>query len=124
MKHLMYRGQESKTFNYQLISPAPVTLKQSQGHQTTNDNADPKQGYNHAKLKDLTLMVSEKKPMLKGCVFSFQRRKCQLSALNMCENQKYWFTPDPLDAINNCTKFQLNQKRNITFSILNCLILL
>ena len=31
------------------ISDTPVTLKQSQGHQTTKDNADAKQGYNHAK---------------------------------------------------------------------------
>ena len=28
-----------------------VTLKQSQGHQTYNDNVHPKQGYNHAKLE-------------------------------------------------------------------------
>ena len=27
-----------------------MTLKQSQGHQTCNDNFDPEQGYNHAKF--------------------------------------------------------------------------
>ena len=33
------------------ISDTPVTLKQSQGHQTYNENVDPNQGYDHAKLK-------------------------------------------------------------------------
>ena len=33
-----------------IISDTPVTLKQSQGHQTYNDNVDSKQGYNHAKF--------------------------------------------------------------------------
>ena len=33
------------------ISDKPVTLKQSQGHQTYNDNVDPKQGFNHAKFE-------------------------------------------------------------------------
>ena len=33
-----------------IISDTPVTLKQSQGHQTYNVNVDSKQGYNHAKF--------------------------------------------------------------------------
>ena len=33
------------------ISDTPVVLKQSQGHQTWNDNVDPKRGYNHAKFE-------------------------------------------------------------------------
>ena len=33
------------------ISDIPVTLKQNQGHQTYNDNVDPKQGSNHAKFE-------------------------------------------------------------------------
>ena len=33
------------------MSTTPVTLKQSQGHQTQNGNIDPKQGYNHAKFE-------------------------------------------------------------------------
>ena len=33
------------------ISDTPVTLKQSQGRQTHNENVDPKQGYNHAKVE-------------------------------------------------------------------------
>ena len=28
-----------------------MTLKQSQGHQTYNENVDPEQGYNHAKFE-------------------------------------------------------------------------
>ena len=31
------------------IFDTPVTLKQGQGHETYNDNVDPKQGYNHGK---------------------------------------------------------------------------
>ena len=34
-----------------IISDTPVTLKQSQGHQTYNDNVDSKQGYNHVKFE-------------------------------------------------------------------------
>ena len=33
------------------LSDRPVTLKQSQGHQTYNENVDQKQGYNHAKYE-------------------------------------------------------------------------
>ena len=33
------------------ISDTSVTLKQSKGHQTYNDNVDPKQGYNRAKFE-------------------------------------------------------------------------
>ena len=36
-----------------------MTSKQCLGHQTYNENVDPKQGYNS--LRDLTLTVSEKK---------------------------------------------------------------
>ena len=32
------------------IFDTPVTLKQGQGHETYNDNVDPKQGYSHTKL--------------------------------------------------------------------------
>ena len=44
------------------ISDTTVILKQSQGHQTYNDNVDPKQGYNYSRFEK-SLMVSEKKPM-------------------------------------------------------------
>ena len=45
------------------IADTPATLKQSHGHQTYSDNIDLKKGYYQAKfdLKDLALMVSEKK---------------------------------------------------------------
>ena len=33
------------------ISDTSVTLKQSQGNQTLNDNVDPKQAYNHAQFE-------------------------------------------------------------------------
>ena len=37
------------------ISDTPVTVKQNQGHQTYNDNVDPKQGYNPVSYTHLTL---------------------------------------------------------------------
>ena len=55
------------------ISDTPVTLKQSQGHQTYNDNVEPKKVITMQSLKDLALKVSKKKPLLKG--FFFQTRK-------------------------------------------------
>ena len=46
---------EDKNSNYTqfavYISDTPVTLKQSQGHQTYNDNIDPKQGFSHGKFE-------------------------------------------------------------------------
>ena len=33
------------------VSDKPVTLKQSQGHQTYNENVNPEWGYNHAKFE-------------------------------------------------------------------------
>ena len=49
------------------ISDKPVTLKQSQGHQTQNDTVDPKKGYNHAKLERPPLNSAAEKSMLKFC---------------------------------------------------------
>ena len=43
------------------ISDISVTLKQSHGHQTYNDNVDPKQGYNRAKFERSAVMMSMKK---------------------------------------------------------------
>ena len=37
------------------IFDKPATLKQNQGHQTQNDNVDPKEGYNHAKFERLCI---------------------------------------------------------------------
>ena len=51
IQRLNRRGQESKARNLQFIFFTPVTLKQSEGHQTQNDNTNPKQGYNQAKFE-------------------------------------------------------------------------
>ena len=50
-QHLNYSGQKSKKAHFAVyISDTPVILKQNQGHETYNENVDPKQGYNHAKF--------------------------------------------------------------------------
>ena len=87
---LTNKGQESKTCNLQFIFWTPVTLKQSHGHQTYHSNVDPKQVIIMQSLKDLTLMVSEKKPTsrLSVWLFVFQIRKSQLSLLTMCVKSK------------------------------------
>ena len=67
------------------ISVTAVTLKQSQGHQTYCDRVDPKQSYNHTKLKDLAFCfqwqiaiwkINNKKNVTHclcvGCVYSGQ----------------------------------------------------
>ena len=43
------------------ISDKDMSLKQSQGHQSYNDEVDSEQGHFHAKLTILALLVSEKK---------------------------------------------------------------
>ena len=50
----MFTLQRTRIQNMQFavyISDTPVTLKESQGHQTYNENVHPKQGYNNAKLE-------------------------------------------------------------------------
>ena len=50
--HTMFKLEDKNT-NHTIcsyISYTLVTLKPSQGHQTQNDNVDPKQGHNHAKF--------------------------------------------------------------------------
>ena len=56
------------------VSETLVTLKQNQGHQTYNVNVDPSKVIVMQCLKDLALMVSEKKPML---IF-LKVRKCHM----------------------------------------------
>ena len=56
LQHSNYSRQEStqeskKTQLTVYISYIPVTLKQSQGHQTYHENVDPEQDYNHAKFE-------------------------------------------------------------------------
>ena len=50
----MFTLQRTRIQNMQFavyISDTTVILKQSQGHQTYNDNVGPEQGYNHAKFQ-------------------------------------------------------------------------
>ena len=49
-----------------------MTLKLSQGYQTYNDNVDPKQGYNHAKLERFCFSGAQEKANVK--VFSQTRK--------------------------------------------------
>ena len=51
-----------------------VNLKQSQGHQTSDDNVDQKQDYNHAKFERSCSYGVQEKASIKG--FFFQMRKC------------------------------------------------
>ena len=92
------------------ISDTPVTFKQSQGHQTYNDNVNPKQGYNHAKFERTCSRSVKEKGNVKG--FS-NKEICPFSPLTMCKNQKQWHIYDLLDVINNCTKFQLHRRRTV-----------
>ena len=39
--------------------------------------------------------------------FLSNQEACQLSSLNMCESQKYWYIHDLLDVLDKPTKFQL-----------------
>ena len=82
---LNYRGQESKTPISLQFSDIPVTLKQSQGHQTYNEHVDPKHGYNQAEFERICCTGVWEKANVK----SFSKEKvCQLSPLNNCESQK------------------------------------
>ena len=76
----MFKLQRTRIQNMQFavyISDTPVTLKQSQGHQTYNDNVDPKQGYNHAKFERSCFNGVQKKPT---CFF-FQTRNMSIISL-------------------------------------------
>ena len=49
IQRLRHSRQESKKQSAAYGSDTPVTLKQGQGHKTSNELVDPKQGYNNAK---------------------------------------------------------------------------
>ena len=54
--HTTFKVQWTRIYKAQFavyISDTPVILKQSQGHQTYNEDADPEQGYNHAEFERL-----------------------------------------------------------------------
>ena len=55
------------------VSDTLVTLKQSQGHQTYNGNADPGQGYKNAKFEKSHLNNIWEKGNIKGCFFFKQK---------------------------------------------------
>ena len=87
---LINRGQEPKTCNLQLmfLTLTPVTLNQSQGHQTYHDDLDPKQGYNHEKFERSCLDGAREKKKGQVKVFFPNEDICQLSPFNICEKQK------------------------------------
>ena len=70
-QHLNCRGQESKPHSLKFTFLTPVTLKQSQGHQTFNDNVDPKLGYKHAKFERSCFDGVCQKANIKGFSVSF-----------------------------------------------------
>ena len=91
------------------ISDTPVTLKQSQGHQAWNENVDLKQGYNHAKFERSCFnSVGKKSQHFKK---NFKGDNMSIISLEHVHNHTQWYVHNLLDAINNHTKFQLNQIR-------------
>ena len=68
----MFKLQRTRIQNMQsvvFISDIPVTLKQSQGHQSYNDNVDPNQGYYHAKFERSRLNGVWEKANINSCCF-------------------------------------------------------
>ena len=62
-----------------------MTLKQSQGHQTYNDNVDPSKVITMQSVKDLAVMVSEKKANVK--VF-FKQENLSIISLERVQKKK------------------------------------
>ena len=86
--HTTFKLQRTRIQNKQFAvyySEMSVTLNQSQGHLTYNNNVDPTQVIVMRSLKDFALMVSEKKPTLK---YFFSKRGNMLSPLNMRGKKK------------------------------------
>ena len=71
-----------------------MTWKQSQGYQTYNENVDFWKGCNSAQLERSCFNCVQEKSTLKSVFLknNFYEEVCQLSPLNMCENQKQWYT--------------------------------
>ena len=63
------------------IFDTPVTLKQGQGHETYNDNVDPKQGYSHAKFERSCFNGVQERKRKKVFLFFFQTRKYVINSL-------------------------------------------
>ena len=68
------------------ISDTPVTLKQSQGDQTKNDNVDPKQSYKHANFERSCFNDVWEKAKVKS--FLFQTGKYGSSLPWTCAQKK------------------------------------
>ena len=70
----MFTLQRTRIQNMQFAAyncDTPVTLRQSQGHQTLNDNVDLKQAYNHAKFEKSCFHGVLRKAKQKCWVFFF-----------------------------------------------------
>ena len=66
-----------------------MTLKQSPGHQTYNENVDLEQDYNHAKFERFGFdSVQEKGNIKVGFFFLSNEEICQLFPLSLCQNTK------------------------------------
>ena len=94
-----------------------MILKQSQGHETQNENVDHEQGHNHAKFERChsnSNNVQEKgniKVFLFVClfgVFLFFSENIPVISPEHMQKSKKWYIDDLLYVINNQAKFQLN----------------
>ena len=97
------------------ISDTPVTLKQSQGHQTYNENGDPKQTYDQVKFQRSCFNCVQEKANVKSF---FQTRKYVNYLPWTCakvKKKKIVVSYDLLNIVNNCTKFQHNLIKTYIF---------
>ena len=85
---LNFRGQNP---NAAYTSDTPVTLKQGQGHKSQNDDVDPKLGNNHSKVETVCFNAVCEEANVKGFLVCFLNEIHQLSALNMCDHQKWCY---------------------------------
>ena len=91
-----------------------MTLKWCQRHQTWYELLGPMQGNNHAKFQRPPLNSVHQKANRK--ILSNQKT-CQLSSLNMCQSEKYWYIHYLLDLLNDPTKFKHSWIRTQNFHL-------
>ena len=106
-----------KTHYAVYVSDTPVTLKQSQSHQSWNESVNPNQSYNHAKFKRPPLNSAQEK---ENVTFLSNQGTCQSSPLSMCKSKNLWYIHDLVNIIKS---HKVLTKIRRIFS-LNCLILL
>ena len=86
--HTMFKLQKTRISSTPFavyISDTSVILKQCQGHQTWNDNVDPKQGYNQTKFQRFCFKDDRKKVTK----FFFANDDIyQLTPLKKCKDKK------------------------------------